>query len=102
MNDAQEFHLPIDELLKEVPMLLRGQMKSFLQKLDSLDLNHDHKRDLAQLARLAAVGAVVIDKANDVIDFDKLGEWLAAQPFIKDKALATETIKLICHAVAQV
>jgi hypothetical protein len=95
-DTSKEFHIPVDELKKMVPMLLRGEAGKFFLMLDELDLNHDHKRDVAQVARLALVVMPFASKANEFVDFNLLADWICELPFITNKALAKSTIHLIC------
>lgn len=95
----KEFHLPIDELASHAPGLLRGEAKKLLAKLDQADINHDGKRDIVQLYKVAMVLISVGAKVNDAIDFDALAVWLCALPFVKNKAAMVEIVKELCHLV---
>lgn len=101
----QEFHLPIDELAAHAPVLLRGEAKKFLVKLDQADMNHDGKRDVAQLYKglmllMPFIGAVG-PKLIAAVDFDKLAAFICEQPFVKDKAVMGEIIKDLLHMVEE-
>ncbi len=100
--EDQEFHLPTDDIVKNVPMLLRGEAKKLLAQIDNLDLNHDGKRYLAQGAKLAFALMPIAHKINDAVDFDKLAAWLVKQDFVKDEAAAKEIIIIACHAIEKV
>ena len=101
----QGFHINIDEkaIAKQAPLMLRGEVEKNLAKLeqflDTMDLNHDGKRDVAQLAKIVFILMPVADKINDVVDFNLFAEWVAKQEFVKDKALAVEILKKVCHEI---
>jgi hypothetical protein len=99
----QEFHLPIDELASHAPGLLRGEAKKFLLKLDQADLNHDGKRDVAQMYKGVMLVLPLVAKygplINKVVDFDKLADKICQQDWVKDSGIMRELIKDLFHMV---
>lgn len=96
---SEDFRLDAKAIAKNAPVLLRGEAEKLINKINDLDLNHDGKKDLAQMAKIAFALMPVADKLNDVVDFEKLAAFVAEQPFIKDKKLAAEVIRQVCHAI---
>lgn len=86
------FHIPVDQIAKEVPFPLKGVAKDKLEDLDNADLNKDGKRDVAQIANLFYVLQPLVDKVNQAVDFEELADWLVEQKFVKDKALLKAAI----------
>ena len=94
-----EFHLDIEGLTKDVPLLLRGKAKEFLKAIDNADLNHNGKRDLAQIARVVFILLPLGEKLNGAFDFNAFADWICAQPFVKDQELVKLAIKEACEQI---
>lgn len=91
-NQEQEFHIPIKQIVKEIPWAARGLAESLLEKLDNVDLNGDHKRDVAQAVKFYFLFKPLADKANKSIDYEKAADWLVEQNFVTDKPLLKAAI----------
>lgn len=95
----QEFHLDVDALVKDVPLLLRGKAKELLNRINTMDLNKDGKADLAQAAKVYFILVPLGQKLNSAVDFNLLADWLVAQPWVKDQALVKAAIKEACEQI---
>lgn len=83
-----EFQIELPkEVLDQIPFLFRGPVKQFVDSLNNLDLNHDEKADVAQIAP-------VVIAILPLINWQKLVGWLV-QNFAHDKG---EAEKLISEA----
>lgn len=49
---SDDDHLDADVLTKNLPFLAKGPVKDFIEKLNSVDTNHDGQDDVTQVARL--------------------------------------------------
>jgi len=97
-----DFHLPVDDIAKDVPFPLRGKAKELLKRIDEMDLNKDGKRDLAQAVGIGLALYPFFAQINQIVDFELAAEKLAEAPFIKDQALAKEALKAVGSALERI
>lgn len=72
--------------------LANGIIDKVFSELDNMDLNHDHKSDIAEIAPVVLKTYATLVKIAPAIDTAQLQTWLLAQGWVKDKALATTAI----------
>lgn len=86
--DQSGFQLDKKELLEPVPLVAKGIVGGLIDAINKLDVNHDGKADIAQLAPFVIKAVPFIVALAPLVDLDKLTEWFVAHDFIKDKAAA--------------
>lgn len=67
--------------------MLDGVLKGVLKKLSKLDLNHNKKADVEEVAEVLKKNAPALAALNDAVDFRLLAALLSNHPAIKDKAV---------------
>lgn len=82
-----------EELVKEVPGLLRGEARKAVKRLFDADLNKDGHGDVLQLINFAEAAVPPLAALNEAVDFEKLGAHVAELPFVKDKAKLAIALK---------
>ncbi len=97
--EEKPFQIDVDKWTKGVPFLLQGKAKEILNAINKADLNHDGKSDIAQAVKLYFVLQSVGGQINAAVDFDQFADWLVAQAWVKDQAVAREAIKELCGAI---
>lgn len=88
-----DYKLNSSEMVKDFPLLLKGPAKQAIEAVNKLDMNHDGKSDLAQLAAVGAAIVPILAKLNDAIDFEAAAEILAQTKAVKNKALFAAAVK---------
>ncbi|MCA0314214.1 MAG: hypothetical protein LCH63_10300 [Candidatus Melainabacteria bacterium] len=63
-----------------------------IKKLKSLDLNHNKKADVEELAALLKKHKPALQRVNDAVDFRLLAAMASNHPAVKDKALFQELL----------
>lgn len=105
--DQSGFQLDKKKLLEDnkVPMMLKGIAGQFIDFINGLDVNHDGKADLCQIAPFVLKALPFITALAPLVDVDKFVEWFINHDFIKDKELArkicTKLLQLSLEFAAQ-
>lgn len=74
--------------------LVDGAARKAVQEINEMDLNHDGKRDIAQVHAAYTAVVPMLALLNEAVDFEQLAEQFADNPAIKDKAKFAEVLKL--------
>ena len=67
-------------------MLIDGAVKALLKWLGKLDLNHNKKADVEEVAAVLKRNAPALAAINDAVDFRLLAAMASNHPAVKDKA----------------
>ena len=100
--DQSGFQLDKKELLKETPLMLKAPVGAFIDWIDALDVNHDGKADISQVAPIAIKAMPVIMELAPLIDTSKLKAWLLSHDFINDVKKAEAVLEKLATLAAQV
>ena len=84
----------LDPKMVHVNPLIDGQLRKAVNEVNEMDLNHDGKRDIAQLHAAYVAVVPMLALLNECVDFEQLAEQFADNPAIKDKAKFAELLKL--------
>lgn len=93
--DQSGFQLDKAALLKsaDLPMLAKPLVGGLVDFINALDVNHDGKSDLAQLAPVVVKVMPLVSAVLPYVDLDELVKWFIAHDFIKDKVQVEAHLK---------
>ncbi len=98
---AGEFQLDKKELLKDVPLVLKGIAGAAIDYINNADTNHDGKSDLAQLAPFVIKALPIIAALAPYLDVDGVVKWFVDHDFVKDKAAVTKLLTQALHLATE-
>ena len=82
--DQSGFQLDPNELTKDCPALLKGIAKQFVAYVNGLDVNHDGKSDVEEVAPLVIKAMPAIMLILPLIDWNQVIAFLKAEKLITD------------------
>lgn len=91
MTEPKPFQLNPDDF-KTGNLFLDGAVKSAVKKANTVDLNHDGKADISQIAAVVMGALPLLVALNDAVDFEAAAKALAEKPFVKDKEVFKHAI----------
>lgn len=104
--DQSGFQLDKKELLKDVPLMLKGIAGQVIDFINSLDANHDGKADLCQIAPIVFKALPLVVAIGPYVHIDKLVDWFVDHDFVQDKEavrkILSEVLRLALEAAQQV
>ena len=92
-TDQTGFQLDKKELMKDVPLIAKGLMGSLIDYVNALDVNHDGKADLCELAPFFIKALPIIEALLPLIDKKKLIQWFMSHDFVIDAIKAEQKVK---------
>lgn len=94
--DQSGFQLNKTDLLKDVPLLLKGPAGQLIDYMNSADWTNDGKADLCQIAPYVFKALPLIQAVLPYVQVEKFVDWFVNHDFITDKAKAkVEIVKLL-------
>lgn len=103
IHEAGEFQLSRKELNLDAGMLINGLIDKVFDILNNLDLTHDHKSDIAQVAPYVVKALPIITELAPLINPDGVKAWLLSHgsEFFKDAAAAEAACEKITQLIAE-
>lgn len=89
---SEDFKLDKKELLKDCHFALKALLGPAIDYINNLDVNHDGKKDISQLAPYVINALPVISALVSLIDADEFISWVIAHDFVKDKEAARRSL----------
>lgn len=89
----QPFQLDKKELLKDMPFALKALVGPAIDWVNKMDINHDGKADLSQLAPYAIKALPLIAVLAPLVQWDKFVDWFLAHDFIEDQEAARKMLE---------
>lgn len=93
-----DFQLP-DHWKTGSGMIVDGLVNNLCDFINALDLNHDGRRDVAELAPYVGKIAPIAVELFQLVDTDKLKAFLKTSDIFKDAATAATKIELLAQHI---